>query len=207
MTRSTLPARVRAAALVIPVLVALAGCASSDPSTSGSAAAAPSSAPADGHGPADVTFAQGMVPHHLQAVEMADIALDRSRGASPDVMALARQIKGAQDPEIQTMSGWLRAWGEPVPTSSQMGGMAGMDQGSAGAGMMTAQDMDALRGDTGTGFDERWLSMMVQHHTGAIEQARVELTSGRYAPGTALARAIIDGQTKEIATMRGLLGR
>ena len=209
MTRSTLPGRVRAAALVTPLLLALAACGASDPSTvsTGSGPGAPSAAAtADGHVAADVAFAQGMVPHHLQAVEMADIALDPARGASPEVKALAQQIKGAQDPEIATMGGWLTSWGESVPTSSAMDGMTGMDHGgSSSAGMMTDADMTALRGDTGTGFDQRWLSMMVEHHTGAIEQARTELDAGRYEPARTLAQQIIDAQTKEIATMNGLL--
>ena len=210
MTRSTLSARVRAAALVTPVLLALAACGSSDPSTVGTGTgtgspSASSSATADGHVAADVTFAQGMVPHHLQAVEMADIALDQARGASPKVIALAREIKGAQAPEITTMSGWLTSWGEKVPTSSAMGAMAGMDGASAMPGMMTGADMAGLRTDSSAAFDKRWLTMMVEHHTGAIEQARTELGAGRYAPARTLAQAIIDSQTKEITTMKGLL--
>ena len=212
MTRSTLTARVRAAALVTPLLLALAACGSSDPSTVGtgtgtgsSSPSASSSATADGHVAADVTFAQGMVPHHLQAVEMADIALDQARGASPAVIALAQQIKGAQDPEITTMSGWLTSWGEKVPTSSTMGAMAGMDGASAMAGMMTGADMAGLRGDSSAAFDKRWLTMMVEHHTGAIEQARTELGAGRYQPARTLAKEIITSQTKEIATMNALL--
>ena len=209
MTRSTLSSRVRAAALITPVLLALAACGSSDPSTVGSGSGstpAPSSATADGHVAADVTFAQGMVPHHLQAVEMADIALDPSRGASPAVIALAQQIKAAQDPEIITMSGWLTSWGEKVPTSSAMGAMAGMDHGgSSMPGMMTDADMAGLRTDSSAEFDKRWLTMMVEHHTGAVEQARTELDTGRYDPARTLAQEIITSQTKEIATMNALL--
>ena len=114
---------------------------------------------------------------------MADIALDPTRGASAGVQDLARQITAAQGPEITTMSGWLRSWGEDVPTSAEAGGMTGMDHGgSSMAGMMSDEDMAGLRGESGAGFDQRWLSMMVEHHTGAIEQARTELDAGRYEP-------------------------
>ena len=69
----------------------------------------------------DVTFAQGMIPHHQQAVEMATIALDPARNAGTAVKDLATRIQGAQDPEIQLMTGWLAEWGQPVDE------MAGMD--------------------------------------------------------------------------------
>ena len=68
----------------------------------------------------DVGFAQGMIPHHAQAVEMADLALEKSTNA--DVLALAKQIKASQNPEIQTMSGWLQSWGQKVPSTDSMSG-------------------------------------------------------------------------------------
>ena len=211
MTRSTLTARVRAAALVTPLVLVLAACGSSDPSTVGSGSGSGSTgtsaaASADGHVKADVEFAQGMVPHHLQAVEMADYALDPARGASPEVVALATQIKGAQDPEIETMSGWLTSWGETVPTSSEMGGMSGMDHSGSGmSGMMSADEMAGLRTASGTAFDKSWLTLMLEHHTGAVEQAQTELGAGKYEPALTLAQEIIDSQSKEIDTMKGLL--
>jgi hypothetical protein len=67
---------------------------------------------------ADVTFAQGMIPHHQQAIEMADIALDPATGASAQVRDLATRIKAGQDPEIQLMTGWLAAWGQPAQETS-----------------------------------------------------------------------------------------
>ncbi len=70
---------------------------------------------------ADVAFAQGMIPHHEQAIEMADIALDPTVGASAEVRDLATRIKGAQDPEIAMMSGWLTTWGQPM-TMDMSGG-------------------------------------------------------------------------------------
>ncbi len=155
------------------------------------------------HNAADVAFATGMIPHHAQAVQMADMAL--KQGNSAKVKGLARQIKAAQDPEITTMSGWLKSWGKPVPAT-----MAGHDMstmgGSMGGGMMTAEEMTALGKASGAGFDRMWLQMMTRHHQGAIAMGRTELTRGASGEAKTLARTIIAGQTKEIAQMRSLLG-
>ena len=64
---------------------------------------------------ADVTFATGMIPHHQQAIEMAQLA--ETRASNPQVKDLAARIRTAQDPEIATMSGWLRQWGQPMPSA------------------------------------------------------------------------------------------
>ena len=94
---------------------------------------------------ADVSFAKGMIPHHRQAVAMAGLAA--SRASSPKVTSLAKDIREAQDPEIRTMSGWLRSWGEKVPAGSphdmhDMKGMKGMHEGRSMPGMMTAGEGD-----------------------------------------------------------------
>ena len=62
----------------------------------------------------DVGFAQDMIPHHRQAVAMADLA--ETRASDPKVKKLAAQIAGAQDPEIDTMTGWLKDWNQKVPS-------------------------------------------------------------------------------------------
>ena len=160
-------------------------------------APAPSGGTAAAHNQADITFASSMVPHHQQAVEMADLAL--AQASNPTVKQLATQIKAAQDPEIQTMTGWLTAWGAtPMPSGHNMGGM-GMD------GMMTDQDMADLKKATGAAFDRMWLQMMVKHHQGAVAMAKTQLAQGAYPDAKTLAQAVIDGQTKEIATMTDLL--
>lgn len=148
---------------------------------------------------ADVAFATDMIPHHRQAVEMA--ALAETRAKSPEVKELAMAIKGAQDPEIQTMSGWLTSWGEPVPED-----MSGMDMSSSMPGMMSSDDMDKLTNTTGSEFDQMFLTMMIEHHEGAIEMAKAEQTDGAYPDAVALAKQIEAAQTKEITTMKGLLG-
>ncbi|MFC8345169.1 DUF305 domain-containing protein [Streptomyces sp. NPDC057280] len=172
---------------------------SASPSTSASASA--------GHNAQDVSFAQGMIPHHRQALEMAELAADRA--SSADVKDLAARIEKAQDPEIETMSGWLKAWGEDVPAATGSAeSMPGMDHGAdAGMpGMMGDADMAKLEKASGEAFDTMFLTMMVEHHEGAVAMARTEKAKGAYEPATAMADDIVTGQTAEIEEMNKLLG-
>lgn len=200
------------AALVAAGTLTLAACGGSDNSThdvSGMGSSTPSSTPSPSEttvsdfNDADVTFATDMIPHHRQAVEMAKLADTRAK--SPEVKDLAMKIMNAQDPEIQTMSGWLRTWGKPVPSDSQS--MGGMDMGGASAmpGMMSSDDMDKLMNASGANFDQMFLTMMIEHHSGAIEMAKTEQTDGKNAETIALAQQIEQAQTDEITTMQALL--
>lgn len=144
---------------------------------------------------ADVMFAQMMVPHHRQAIEMADLAL-ANPSTSADVKALAEQVKAAQDPEIETMNGWLRRWGAPTTAS--------MDHGTGG--MMSEEDMASLGAARGPAFNRMWLQMMIEHHRGAVTMAQDVLSSTETPDVKRLAQSVVDGQNTEIATMRGLLG-
>ncbi|MFF8595548.1 DUF305 domain-containing protein [Streptomyces sp. NPDC015220] len=183
--------------------------------TADASASAPSaghSAGQDGHNAQDVTFAQQMIPHHRQAVAMADLAPTRAR--SQQVKDLAASIRKAQDPEIDTMTGWLRAWGATVPEAdaSGMGDMPGMDHsgsghsGSSMPGMMSDSDMGELEKLSGAAFDQAFLRMMIGHHQGAVDMARTEQAKGVYGPATTLAKSIITSQSAEIAGMRKSLG-
>ena len=150
---------------------------------------------------ADVEFAQGMIPHHEQAIEMADIALDPTVGASDVVKELAARIKGEQDPEIQLMTGWLTTWGQPLQmTTDSTHDMSSMD------GMMSAEDMASLEAASGPGFDKIWQEMMIQHHDGAIEMATKEKANGASPDALALADQIIVAQQAEIDEMTANLG-
>ncbi|MEK8073209.1 DUF305 domain-containing protein [Rhodococcoides navarretei] len=151
---------------------------------------------------ADVMFAQMMYPHHAQAVEMADLA--NGRTDNPEVLSLASAIAAAQQPEMDQMTTWLTEWGQPMP-DMDMGDMGGMDH-SSGSGMMTAQDMDALMAASGPEFDRQWLTMMIAHHTGAIEMANTEIADGSNPDALEMARAIVATQQQEIETMQRLLG-
>ena len=132
-----------------------------------------------------------------------------ANNASPAVLTLAQKIKAAQNPEIETMTTWLRQWNQPVPamTSSMSGGghdMTGMS-GMMMDGMMTQADMTRLSKAKGAEFDRLWLELMVQHHEGAVRMANDELASGKNAQAQTLARAIIASQTAEIEQMNKML--
>lgn len=194
--------RLVAPTIVVVVAATLAACGSDDSpaaetaaveSTVGSAATVELNA-------ADVEFAQGMIAHHEQAIEMAEIALDPNTGASPQVVDLATRIKGAQDPEVELMTGWLTAAGEPVAMDTSGGHeMSTMD------GMMTAEQMDAMAAMTGTDFDQMWLEMMIAHHEGAISQSEAVKANGSNPDVLALADQIITAQQGEITEMQALL--
>ena len=149
---------------------------------------------------ADVMFAQMMIPHHEQAIELADIALDPTVEAGDAVKELATAIKAAQDPEVEMMTGMLEAWGEPTYLDE------GMDHSSMMSGMVSADDMAELETLRGAEFDTAWLTAMIAHHEGAIEMANDVLEDGDDAPTAELAQTIIDGQAAEIERMKSLLG-
>ena len=167
---------------------------------------------------ADVAFAQGMIAHHQQAIDMAQMALDPNAGASPDVVDLATRIQGAQDPEIALMTSWLTAWGRPMQmdttgghdmssmdSMSSMDDMMTMDEMSSMDGMMTAEEMDDLRAMTGADFDRMWMEMMIRHHQGAIAESQTVKAQGSNPDTLALADQIIAAQSQEIEEMQGLL--
>lgn len=159
---------------------------------------------------ADVTFAQSMIPHHQQAVEMAQLA--DGRASDTEIKTLAAAIEKAQGPEITTMRGWLKAWGAPASSAHSMPGMdhgsGGMDHGSGGmSGMMSAKDMTDLKAAKGTGFDKKFAQMMIGHHNGAITMAKDEQRNGRNATAKKLAGDVIKNQTAEVAKMNKILDR
>lgn len=150
---------------------------------------------------ADTEFAQGMIAHHEQAVDMAEIALDPDVGAGADVTDLATRIQAAQEPEIEQMTAWLTAAGESTTMDMDEGhDMSSMD------GMMSAEQMDALTVATGAEFDRMWLEMMIAHHEGAISQSETVKADGSNPAVLLLADEIIAAQQGEIAEMQALLG-
>jgi uncharacterized protein (DUF305 family) len=151
---------------------------------------------------ADVAFAQGMIPHHAQAVEMADLVPDRA--ASPEVRDLAERIRAAQQPEIELMESWLEDW------DRSMGGMdhSDMDHSDmdmADMGMVSDEGMQQLESASGKEFDRLFLTSMREHHVGAVTMAEEELNAGESPEAKELARAIIDTQRAEIEEIDGLL--
>ncbi|MDV6278028.1 DUF305 domain-containing protein [Rhodococcus erythropolis] len=166
------------------------------------------SANASAHNQADVTFAEQMIPHHSQAVEMSDMLLSKD-GIDPRVTALAEQIKAAQGPEIEQLQGWLTTWGQSS-SSGSMGmpmpsGSMGMPMPSGMEGMMSAEDMTALQNAQGTDAAKLFLTQMIDHHRGAVAMAQTEVDSGQYSEAIAMAQTIISTQNQEITTMDGIL--
>ncbi len=206
---------VLAGAAAVAAAVTLAACNNSTPAPS-SAATSPSSATstsaapsAAAHNHADVMFAQMMIPHHQQAIEMSDMILGK-QGIDPKVTDLATRIKAAQGPEIDQMKGWLSQWGTPgmAPSSSMPGmdmpgmGMPGMH---GGEGMMSEQDMAALQNAQGVAASKLFLTQMIAHHQGAITMAETEIRTGQFPDAVALANNIKTSQQSEIETMRSIL--
>ncbi|MEV1295925.1 DUF305 domain-containing protein [Pseudonocardia sp. NPDC049635] len=226
---------VAAAATTLTAALVLAACGGGDPTGSAAPAspapaisAAPDSAAISAeHNQADIAFAQDMIPHHQQAVEMSTLATERA--GSDDVRRLASEIEQAQGPEITAMQAFLAAWGAPAPGAmpgtdhESMGhgadqdgmgeggtGHGGMDHSGMGhggmAGMMTPEQMAQLEQANGAEFDRMFLEMMIAHHEGAVQMAQAELANGVNPEAKALAQQIIDAQEAEIAEMRELLG-
>lgn len=183
-------------ASALAIALALAGCTTNE---------MPYDMPGMNHGPsssstefndADVAFLTEMIPHHQQAVEMAEIVLAK-QGIDERVVDLARAIQGAQAPEIEAMTSWLDDWGNPMGT-----GMDGMDHGS---GMMSEVDMAALETAEGDEASRLFLQQMIEHHEGAIDMAIAETATGENPDALALAQTIADAQTAEIAIMQDIL--
>lgn len=143
----------------------------------------------------DVAFAMNMIPHHQQAIEMADTLLAKD-GVDERVVALAENIKAAQGPEIETMTDWLEAWGHPYEA------MEGMHHGD---GMMTEADMDALDAATGADASRLFLEQMIEHHEGAITMGEEQVSTGENPDAIDLAKHIVQSQSAEIEQMRQLL--
>ena len=151
---------------------------------------------------ADVAFAQMMIIHHRDAVDMARMAPERT--TDPDVLALADAIAAAQQPEIDLMSGWLEGWVAEVPPEGSS--MAPMEHGETMPGAMSEDQMSELEGSRDAAFDTAFLTLMIGHHEGAIEMAEDVLATGANPAALALAQQIIATQSAEIDTMRELLG-
>ena len=155
------------------------------------------------YSPADVAFMTNMIPHHNQAVQMANLVEGRS--STPELVEIANKIKASQADEIEFMQDWLRARSEPVPdpTAHQ-----DMDMSHEMAGMASPAEMLALSEASGTAFDRQFLTLMIAHHEGAltmVEQLQLQ-------PGSAydpilfdFTIDIVNDQTSEIVRMNGLL--
>ncbi|MCF4120977.1 DUF305 domain-containing protein [Antribacter sp. KLBMP9083] len=196
----TLRRTLRATTAAIALAVALAACSGTEDPAGGDAEAGTTAAGSE-HNDADTGFAQMMIIHHEGAVEMAGLAAEKS--STPEIKDLAERIAGAQQPEIDLMTGWLTSWGEDLEGMDHSGmDMGGMDMD----GMDQAEAMAMLGGLSGAEFDEHFLHLMTAHHQGAIEMSQAEIEDGVNEEATTLAQTIIDAQTQEINEMAELAG-
>jgi uncharacterized protein (DUF305 family) len=199
----TKPGRTVAAVIATVAVFAISACGGAEHGSSSSghdqgSAAAPAGSPSAGavFNDADAEFAEHMIVHHGQAVEMAELAADQAGDSR--VKELAARIGAAQAPEIATMSGWLTSWGRSAPDAH------GAEHETM-PGMMSEQDMKKLAGAEGAAFDEQFLTMMIAHHEGAVVMAGEQAGAGLNPEAKALADTIATSQQAEITEMKELL--
>lgn len=178
--------------LFLPALL-LAGC----------AAAPAQPAPADTaervYNDTDVMFAQMMVAHHEQALEMVRLA--RTRAVREEVRTLAAAIDVTETDELKTMQVWLQTWGKPPTADPSAHG------GHGGAHGTDKADIAALAATEGAQFEQKFLNMFVAHQHNAIEIARLETGSGINPGAVDLAKRIDRSRTAEIKQMLGYLNK
>lgn len=180
-------------------LLLLGACSSSSDDGASSASTIPASATFNA---TDVGYAQGMIPHHAQAIEMAGLAPERSTNAK--VLELAAAIKAAQGPEITELQGWLRDWGQKVPPADGDHDMSAYPSMTM-TGMLSDADMDRLAAAKGTEFDRLFLESMILHHEGAVDMAEEEVADGKAPETVGQAERVIRDQTAEITEIEDIL--
>jgi uncharacterized protein (DUF305 family) len=160
------------------------------------------------HSPADTQFMQNMIMHHAQAVEMT--ALIESHTQNKELRTLGARISRSQSDEIKFMKRWLTARDES--TSPPMHHMPGMDMSSHQMlmpGMLTEQQMAALRNAKGSEFDQLFLKGMIQHHNGALLMVKELFDTagaGQDAELFNFTTEVDSGQRAEIKIMQTMLG-
>lgn len=155
------------------------------------------------HNDADVMFAQMMIPHHQQAVEMSEMLLAKDE-IPAEVTAFAQKVIDAQGPEIERMNSMLTVWGEDPVDMGDMGDMEGMDHGGM-SGMMSEEDMADLEQAQGTEAARLYLEQMTTHHKGAVDMAKDEAKDGQNPQAVQLAEQVIADQEAEITEMEQML--
>lgn len=155
-----------------------------------------SSEAGDEHNAADAMFAQMMVPHHEQAVQMSGIMLAKN-GLDTQIVDLANKIKAAQEPEVEKMNSWLQAWGGPV--------MADGSMDHPMEDMMGEDDLSQLEVSKGDEATRLFLTQVIAHHKGAVKMAEEEVADGSSQDAVDLAKKIVADQEAVIKTMEDLL--
>jgi uncharacterized protein (DUF305 family) len=206
MSRSVLPGVVFSVVIVALLPGATRAAAQADPAAVARARADSARHP---YTEADIRFMSGMIHHHAQAIVMARWA--PTHGASAEVQTLAGRIINAQTDDIRLMQTWLRDRNQPVPEPNPKGmpmDMGGMQHEMLMPGMLTGEQMSRLDAARGADFDRLFLSLMIQHHQGAV--AMVKDLFGSYGAGQdetvfKFASDVNVDQTTEIERMRKML--
>lgn len=174
---------------VVAAVVSLAGCGGED------------------HNEADVEFAQAMVEHHAQAIQMANFTIGRD-GIDPRIAELAEEIRVSQSAEIDEMAGFLRSWGEEVPETGYATGdshshddeMVGGDHADM-PGMMSAAEMEELAAARDGEFAQMWMRMIIEHHEGALTMVDDVRDDGEHEGLRDLAEEMEAAQRTEIGDL------
>ena len=197
-TTATTARRTALAAGALALGLVLGACSETGPAAEPATTTASATAT---HNDADTEFAQMMIVHHEGAIEMAELAA--ADASTEEVRDLGERIAAAQGPEIDLMSSWMAAWGEPGAADEDMTGMdhGGLDMG----GLSQEEAMAELEGADGVDVDRRFLELMLEHHRGAVEMAQAQLDEGADPAAVELAEQIIADQEAEIAEMEAML--
>ncbi len=205
-----MPSRItRVAAVFIAVFAALlaalllSSCSGSEEHQAGAGNAdePASTAQPSGFNADDYAFATNMIPHHEQAIELSALAPERS--TNQELIALARQITAAQQPEINALRVFLVQWDENPEDNASQSASGHHDQMQ---GMVDDATMAKLGSLKGAEFDTLWLQSMISHHQGAIEMAEAEVANGQNVDVKRMAQTMIDAQQAEINQMNQMLG-
>jgi len=142
----------------------------------------------------EIMFAQGMIPHHQQAMDLSNMAVKNS--ASPEVKKLAKGIIAAQGKEMGQLTYWLTASKSSMTMEHDMG----MN------GMLSKSDLITLKKLKGSKFDTAFLNAMIAHHEGALEMIAM-LDGTKNSEAKKIAVDILKGQSAEINLMKKLLAK
>ena len=189
MTTERRTHRWRLALLALAAIAVFGACGNDDPAVEASGGGS--------FNEADVQFLQDMIPHHEEAIEMAEMVEDRTD--RPELNTLAGNIIESQSAEIEEIGSLLEDAGESEGAGDHSMDMGGDDMG------MSEDDMDALEASEGEEFDKMFSEMMIEHHTSAIEMANTVLDEGENPDVATLAEGIISEQEKEIADLESWL--
>lgn len=192
-------ARATLAAALAPLLTSLASCGQdADGPPSASVSTAPNG---DVVSSTDVAFAQQLIPHHADALVMVDLTLGRA--LDPRVAALVERLREEHTAQVQTMDGWLTAWGEEVPATARDHASAHAEE--RGTGADHDDGLAALEQARGRAFEQALLTALVEHHENGIDLAAAQAEDGEFPPARELADEVVDTQEREVAEMRRLL--